>query len=140
MAQKSAPFSMRLSRGIYEYVTAEARRSRRSKGAIVESLADEAMRVRRFPGLAFRGPEPRRPWVIGTALDVWQIIEASRDFASPEEMVARTDLAEDQVRLALAYYNEYPDEVDEAIRDNQRPLEEWQREFPWIETIVVDVD
>src|SRR5215210_428919 len=128
MASKSEPFSMRLSRVTDELVTHEARRTRRSKGAVVESLAEEALRTRRFPGIAFRGADwNRRPWVIGTALDVWEIVAASRGARSPHEMAGQTDLTEAQVRLALAYYEEFPDEINEAIRDNERPLEQLRR-------------
>ena len=126
---------MRLSRITDELVTQEARRTRRSKGAVVESLAEEALRTRRFPGIAFRGEDwNRRPWVIGTALDVWESIAASRGSDSPQEMAAQTDLTEVQVRLALAYHAEFPDEIDEMIRDNERPLEQLRREFPTIDT------
>ena len=137
MATKSEPFSIRLSKTTDELVTREARRTRRSKGAVVEALADEALRTRRFPGIAFRGADwNRRPWVIGTALDVWEIVRAARDFDSPEHMAATTDLTEPQIRLALAYYAEHPEEIDDAIRDTDRPLEELRREFPAIDTIV----
>jgi uncharacterized protein (DUF433 family) len=133
---KSAPFSIRLSAATEELVTREARRTRRSKGAIVEMLAEEALRTRRFPGIAFRGADwNRRPWVIGTALDVWEIVAASRRFASPEAMAAGTDLGEAQVRLALAYYRELPEEIDMAIRESETPLERLQREHPTIDTI-----
>jgi hypothetical protein len=72
MAAKSTPFSMRISKGLEEFVEREARRTGRSKGAVVEALADEALRMRLFPGIAFRGADwERRPWVIGTASDVW---------------------------------------------------------------------
>lgn len=138
MSAKAQPFSIRLSRLTDEIVSREARRTRRSKGAIVESLAEEALRTRRFPGLAFRGADwSRRPWVIGTALDVWEIVVASRSFTSVEEMVAKTDLVEPQVQLALAYYGEFPDEIDESIQEADRPLERLQREFPTIATIRV---
>ena len=137
MATKSEPFSIRLSKTTDELITREARRTRRSKGAVVEALAEEALRTRRFPGIAFRGADwNRRPWVIGTALDVWEIVRAAREFASPREMAASTDLTEPQIRLALAYYEEHPEEIDEAIRDSERPLEELRREFPAIDTIV----
>jgi uncharacterized protein (DUF433 family) len=133
---KAAPFSMRLSRGTDELVAREARRTRRSKGAIVESLAEEALRTRRFPGLAFRGTDwDRRPWVIGTALDVWEIVAASRSYASLEEMAANTDLTEAQIRLALAYHDEHPEEIDAAIAENDRSLGDLQREFPTIDTL-----
>ena len=136
---KSEPFSIRLSETTDELINREAKRTRRSKGAVVEALAEEALRTRRFPGIAFRGADwNRRPWVIGTALDVWEIVRASRQFPSPQKMAARTDLTESQIRLALAYYQEHPDEVDEAIKDSERSLEELRREFPTIDTIIVD--
>lgn len=136
MATKSQPFSIRLSRTTDELITREAERTRRSKGAVVEALAEEALRTRRFPGIAFRGADwNRRPWLIGTALDVWEVVRAMRDFASPREMAADTELTEPQIRLALAYHEEHPEEIDAAIRDSERPLEELRREFPAIDTI-----
>jgi len=139
VAQKSEPFSMRLPLGTDELITQEARRTRRSKGAVVASLAEEALRTRRFPGIAFRGTDwSRRPWVIGTALDVWEIVAASRGFDSPQRMVAETDLTEAQVRLALAYHQEFADEIDDAIAENERPLEQLRREYPTIDTFAVE--
>lgn len=136
---KSAPFSIRLSTLTDELVTREARRTRRSKGAIVEMLTEEALRTRRFPGIAFRGADwNRRPWVIGTALDVWEIVAAARRFASPAEMAATTDLGEAQIRLALAYSEEFSDEIDAAIRESDMPLERLQREYPTLATITVE--
>src|SRR5437016_14526998 len=129
MARKSEPFSMRLSRATDDLIAQEARRTRRSKGAVVEALAEEALRTRRFPGIAFRGADwNRRPWVIGTALDAWEIVGASRGFESAAKMAAKTDLTEAQISLALAYYAEFPEEIDEAIAENERPLAELRRE------------
>ncbi len=136
MARKSEPFSLRLPQVTDELVTREARRTRRSKGAVVASLAEEALRARRFSGIAFRGTDwSRRPWVIGTALDVWEIVAASRGFHSPTEMAAETDLAEAQITLALAYHREFPHEIDEAIAENERSLDELRREYPIVSTI-----
>jgi uncharacterized protein (DUF433 family) len=127
---------MRLSDITDQLVSEEAKRTRRTKGAVVEALAEEALRTRRFPGIAFRGSDwNRRPWVIGTALDVWEIAAASRSYGTPGEMVAATDLTEPQVRLALAYYAEFPEEIDAAIAENERPLAELQRHYPTIDTI-----
>ena len=114
-----------------QLVEDEARRTRRSKSAIVEALTEEAARSRRFPGIGFRGPDAtRRAWVIGSGLDVWEIIEAFRDFGSMERMLAETDLAERELRLALAYAESYPDEIEEAVAENRRPLEELRRLYP----------
>jgi len=135
---KAAPFSMRLSDVTDQLVSEEAKRTRRTKGAVVEGLAEEALRTRRFPGIAFRGSDwNRRPWVIGTALDVWEIVAASRSYRTPSDMAAATEVTEPQIRLALAYYAEYPDEIDAGIAESARPLAELQRQYPTIDTITV---
>ena len=133
---KAAPFSMRLSDVTDQLVSAEAKRTRRTKGAVVEGLAEEALRTRRFPGIAFRGSDwNRRPWVIGTALDVWEIVAAARAYDTPSEMAATTDMTESQIRVALAYYAEFAEEIDAAIAENERSLAEFQRQYPTIDTI-----
>jgi uncharacterized protein (DUF433 family) len=99
----------------------------------MEALAEEALRTRLFPGIAFRGADwDRRPWVIGTALDVWQIVEAYQGVSSIVHMTEGGSANERQIRLALDYYKQFPDEIDEAIAENQRPIEQLEREFPFI--------
>jgi hypothetical protein len=140
MATKSAPFSMRLSKRMEALVQSEARRTGRSKGAVVEALADEALRMRMFPGIAFKGADwERRAWVVGTALDVWQIVDAYQDIGSIESMAAGGSANERQIRLALDYYKMFPEEIDAAIADNRRPIEQLEKEFPFIAVSRVDV-
>lgn len=128
------PFSVRLEEATERLVEAEARRLRRSKSAVVEAFTEEAARVRRFPGIAFRGDDARRrAWVIGSGLDVWEIVQMVGEFGSAERLVTDTHLANAQVRLALAYRDAYPAEVDEAVADNRRPLDELRTLFPFIE-------
>lgn len=99
------------------------------------ALAEEALKSRLVPGIAFRGVDwERRAWVIGTALDVWEIVDASRSFESVEAMAAETDLGERHIRVALAYYGRFPDEIDEAIQRNRRSLEELRATFPTIDS------
>jgi uncharacterized protein (DUF433 family) len=130
---KGDPFSVRFSRSTDAAVAAEARRVRRSKSAVVEALAEEAMRTRSFPGIGFRGEDAgRRPWVIGSGLDVWEICHMADDFGSVAELVADTHLAERQVRLALAYRERYPVEIEQAIEENSRPVDEWRELFPFV--------
>lgn len=131
---KGQPFSVRLEEETERLVEAEARRTRRSKSAVVEALTEEAARTRRFPGIAFRGDDARRrAWVIGSGLDVWEIAQMADDFGSTKKLVAETPLLPAQVRLALAYRDAYPVEVDEAIADNRRPLDELRTLFPFVE-------
>jgi uncharacterized protein (DUF433 family) len=131
---------MRLSKRVEALVDREASRTGRSKGAIVEALADEALQMRLFPGIAFRGMDwERRAWVIGTALDVWQIVDAHRDIGSIERMAAGGSASERQIRLALDYYERFPEEIDAAVADNRRPIEQLEEEFPFIAVSRVDV-
>lgn len=130
---KGQPFSVRLQEETEKLVKAEARRTRRTKSAIVEAFTEETARTRRFPGIAFRGDDARRrAWVIGSGLDVWEIVHMLEDFGSPDALVADTLLTPGHVRLAVAYQEAYPDEIDEAIAENRRPLADVGVLFPFV--------
>ncbi len=129
---KSKPFSIRLSQPTDRFVEAEARRTKRSKSAIVEALTEEASRVRRFPGIAFRGEDAaREAWVLGTGLDVWELIELLEDCGSVQRLVEETGLDARAVELARAYYASYPEEIAQAIAENRRPLAELRELYPF---------
>lgn len=138
MAVKSQPLSLRLSESSYAFVKDEAERTGRSRSGVVEALAEEGLRMRLFPGIAFRGESPRRPWVTGTGLDVWQIIEALRDFGSIEALVAGSDIAERAVRLAAAYHERNPEESEAMIARNERPLSELRERYPTFDVVGLD--
>lgn len=130
---KGQPFSVRLREETDELVAFEARRTRRTKSAIVEAFTEETARTRRFPGVAFRGDDAgRRAWVIGSGLDVWEIVHMLEDFGSPDALVAGTELTPHQVRLAVSYSQAYPDEIDEAVSGNRRPLADARVLFPFV--------
>jgi uncharacterized protein (DUF433 family) len=138
---KSAPFSMRLSPELEAMVTAEARRTRRSRGAVVAALAEEAMKMRMLPGIAFKGEDwDRRAYVLGTGLDVWQIIDSLQDFPSVETMAEESELSEAQIRVAVAYRDRFPDEVDAAVAENRKSINELLAEYPEIPVVYVDDD
>jgi uncharacterized protein (DUF433 family) len=130
---KGQPFNVRLQEETERLIEAEARRTRRTKSAVVEAFTEETARTRRFPGIAFRGDDARRrPWVIGSGLDVWEIIQMLEDFGSPEALVAESQVVLAQVRLAMAYRDSYPDEIAEAIVENKRPITDVAGLFPFI--------
>jgi hypothetical protein len=132
-ARKGEPFSVRFSLPTDHLVEAEAQRTRRSKSAIVEALTEEAVRTRRFAGIGFRGEDAaRRPWVIGSGLDVWEIVQMLEDFGSRETLVTQTQLSERHVHLAVAYRDSYPEEIAEAIAENRRTAEQWRELYPFI--------
>lgn len=139
---KSRPFSIRLSQTTDRFVEAEARRTKRSKGAIVEALTEEAARMRRFPGIGFRGEEPyREAWVIGTGLDVWELIQMLQDYGSVEPLLeAHENVSRHALELAQAYHASYPEEVGEKIADNRRPISELRELYPFIGVTFADAD
>lgn len=93
----------------------------------------EAVRARRFPGIGFRGDDAdRRPWVIGSGLDVWEIAQMAEDYGSVARLASDTQLNERQIALALAYAESYPDEVADAIAENRRSPDEWRELYPFI--------
>jgi uncharacterized protein (DUF433 family) len=131
---KGQPVSVRLGRAAELLVDEERRRSGRSRSAVIEELAEEAAKARLFPGIAFRGPEPRRAWVIGTGLDVWEIAELGRGYEGDFASLLRDfdHLDERAVRLALAYAERFAEEVESAIAENARRPSEWLDLYPLI--------
>ena len=87
---------------------------------LAQRYIDEGMRLDRHPGIAFRdGPAGRRPVVVGGA-DVWEVIAAAR--SAPERgeelidaLAERLGIRPQEVRVAVRYYAEYPDEIDRWI-------------------------
>src|SRR5207244_4001019 len=97
---KAQPFSIRLHAEDDRFVAEEARRLKRPRGSLVEEYAAESIRSRRYPGIAFRGDDHRRrAWVLGTGLDVWQVVSLMRDFGDERELVKEYGLAPGQVRI-----------------------------------------
>ena len=85
-------------------------------------LVDEALRAREHPLITFKdGPAGRRARVVGGP-DVWEIIGAVRSVRTAEPeltgdealvVVAETSgVPVPFLRAALAYWGDYPDEVD----------------------------
>jgi uncharacterized protein (DUF433 family) len=96
----------------------------------LEVLAEESIRTRRFPGIGFRGAEhSRRAWVIGTALDVWELVELYQG-KGRERLFSEHNVSERQLDLALSYYESYPSEIDKALEENARTPEEWHEISP----------
>ena len=133
---KGEPFSVRFTKSTDRFMEEEARRMKRSKSSIVEELAEEAAKTRRFPGIVFQGGGvlERRAHVLGTGWDVWQLCSAIDDYGSIEAVVKDfPKLTARHCELAKAYRREHPDEVNGMIAANSRTLDEWQALYPFIE-------
>lgn len=100
----------------------------------MEELAEEAAKTRLFPGIAFRG-SPRRAWAIGSGLDLWEIVELDRAYGGDERALRRSHplVSEAHLRLARAYADRFPDEIEPFLEAGRRPLEELLSVYPFLQ-------
>lgn len=70
------------------------------------------------PAIARRGPH-RRAWLVGTGYEVWQVVAVLERRGSLSAVAAETGLSERQVRLALEFWERYPDEIEAALAEER---------------------
>ena len=124
----------RVDRINYEICALQTLRER-SKGSgeplarIAERYIEEGLRADRHPGVFFReGPPAGRRAVVVGGPDVWEIVSALR--GAPEKgealvsaLAQRIGVSEDKVRVAIRYYAEFPEEIDDWIAANDAEAE-----------------
>jgi hypothetical protein len=90
----------------------------RSLSDIVNRALDEYVRSAGFPGIVFvTGGSGRRKAKLLGGPDVWSVIFIARSHdMNPEETAQHLEIPVASVRLALAYYEAYPDEIDARLR------------------------
>lgn len=119
------PTSFRLSPDLLTRLEAEASAAGMTVSALVSELLEEGLRVRRFPGVAFRaGPAGRRAGLVAGP-DIWEIIRdvrstSGRGEAKIRRVAVNAGLTEAQVRLAVDYYTTFPDEIDDRLDSEER--------------------
>jgi uncharacterized protein (DUF433 family) len=78
--------------------------------------------VNEHPLIRFaEGPAGRRPALVGSGLDVWEVISVVRaNDDDEEEAAAYLEISVDLVVAAVAYYNAHKLEIDDWIELNAR--------------------
>jgi uncharacterized protein (DUF433 family) len=134
VSAKTQPFSIRLGEQANLLVEDEVRRSGRSRSVVVEELAEEAAKARLHPGVAFRG-RPRRAWVIGSGLDVWEIIELLGSYGDDiAALTADHPLVTDRhLRTARAYAAQFPAEIEAQLAENLMAPTELTGLYPFLQ-------
>ncbi len=105
-----------------------------SRNELADRYLSEGVRREEFPQISFRdGTLGRRAFLLGTRLDVWQVIETVRNHEnSVEEAATYLDLPVEQVRAAVRYAAVHRQETDEiAAREDAaaaRAEEIWRAE------------
>jgi len=130
------PFSIRMTDRTFARLEAGARRRGEARARTAERLIDEGLRMEDHPGIVFRdGPAGRRAALAGGP-DVWEVVETLKGtgLRHEEAILAAAEwgnLTPAQVRVALRYYAEFREEVDERIALNREEAERhrlaWER-------------
>lgn len=89
-----------------------------SSSSAAALLVEEGLRMDAHPGVVFRhGAMGRRAGLMGGP-DVWEIVRAIKSARGDLQVVeGNTGLPSAQLRIAVAYYGSYPDEIDREIRE-----------------------
>lgn len=127
-------FSLRIDTDVFDELNRQANSTGETRTALAERLLDEGLRREKHPMIWFREEgAARRPRLIGTRLDVWQVIETIRQSDnSVAEAAEYLDKPVWHIEACVAYYADYKDEIDEwtarAYAFADAAQAEWQRQ------------
>lgn len=114
--------TLRFRRELRSEIDRIARRSRRSFSEVTQDLLEEALRMRKCPGIYFHDePAGREAKIAGTGLGVWEVISVYKTGSKGAKTVKKHFhwLSEAQLKAALTYYHAWPGEIDDLMEDNQ---------------------
>ena len=114
-------YTLRLPPGTRARLTQYARRTGLPERALAQRYLEEGLRHDAHPLIQFLdGPSGRRASMVGSGLDVWEVIATVRDNdGSAGEAAAYLEVPLGLVQAAVAYYGEYRDEIDQEIELNE---------------------
>jgi uncharacterized protein (DUF433 family) len=119
--------SLRLPEETVKEIDRISRESGEDFSATAKELLEQAIKMRRCPGIIFApGISGRRARVAGTGIEVWEIIAQYKSSDRDPKQLQESFhwLSPGQIKAALGYYAVYPEEIDEIIARN----EEWTEE------------
>lgn len=121
-------FTLRLREGAGERLAQQARRAGLAPRTLAQRYVDEGVRQNDHPLVRFAdGPSGRRAALVGSGIDVWEVIAAIRENDNDlDETAALLQIAPGLVQAAVVYYGEYRDEIDAEIALNEA---EWERGY-----------
>jgi uncharacterized protein (DUF433 family) len=131
--ESKAPFSARFRQQTLAHLRERARSAGIPQTSLAERYIEEGVRMDEHPLIYFRdGAAGRRPALIGTRLDVWQVIETIRqNDNSVADAAEYLGLPQPHVEACVNYYLAYQDEIDEWIAREHEAAEKaensWRR-------------
>lgn len=123
------PMSLRLAENTIDRLGERARRAQMPPRTLAQRYVEEGLRMDEHPLIRFvEGPAGRRAAILGTGLDVWEVIAVVRDNdGDTKAAAAYLDLSHGLVDAAVAYYGAYRAEIDDWIAANEREAENARR-------------
>jgi uncharacterized protein (DUF433 family) len=123
---------MRPRASTLQRLSVRARLVGQQRTALAERYLSEGLLMDEFPGIHFvDGALGRRPALVGTGLDVWEIVKILSDNeGSAAKVAAYLEIEPRLVQLAVGYYGSNREEIDEWIARvhelSEREQAKWQ--------------
>jgi predicted transcriptional regulator len=117
----------------------QARRLGRTPSETGRLLIEEALRQIEFVHIEFRDSSAgRQAYIKGRRVQVWMVVMIAKGYANDLKKVARhLEMPEEWVQSAFNYAEAFPDEIRDAIEDNQNGFDELKRKLPSLERFTV---
>lgn len=131
--------SLRLPDETAERLRVSARRTGRTLNEVAARSIEEWLRQEEFADIEFRSFNGERHACLKGALPVWQLIMVARDYSmDAEKTAAHFRWPVPRVKAGFHYYEAYPQEIDQAIADNEAmTFDKLKRLLPQLEAIAV---
>lgn len=109
--------SFRFSEATLSRLEARAHEIRETRTGLAERYVEEGLRMDEHAGIGFAdGPAGRRAVLLGTGLDVWEVIATVNQPGASVAKVSRyLDQPASVVRAAVRYYVAFPAEIDDLL-------------------------
>jgi uncharacterized protein (DUF433 family) len=136
----SAVVSLRVSQEQAERLQRKARQLGRTASETGAILLDESLRRDEFAFIDFRDSAVgRQAYIQGSRLAVWQVVSLARSYAGDAKKTAEhLEWPLAKVQAAFSYAKAFPEEVENAVRDNQScDFEKISRLLPHAEEFVM---
>lgn len=121
-------FTLRFPTMTTDRLRRRAQHSGTAPRTLAQRYVEEGLRHDDHPLIHFvDGPSGRRAAVLGTGLDVWEVVATVRENGNNLQQAAEyLGVPLGLVEAAIAYYGEYQGEIDAEIALNEA---EWQRGY-----------
>ena len=132
---KTVVKSIRLDKKTLSQIDEMVAASKETFSSLTSELIEEAIKMRRCPGIIFAdGPSGRRARIEGTGLEVWEVIQGYQSLNNDFNGLKKAFhwLTERQLMAAIGYAKAYPEDIRVLIEQNNALTEEMvEKELPF---------